>query len=279
MQHVEQAQRTHQDEFYAYYDGALDLRKPEPAAAAAGAGLQHHPPPSLPWQKDASALSSGMVPQSGPGGLTVSFVLDEYNTLPTSSASARIGCVALQNMDFLPTSLPDVLLVQPEILRDARGFFVETYRADAFAEAGIGSAFIQDNHSGSHRATLRGLHYQIRHSQGKLVRTVVGEIFDVAVDLRRSSPTFGCWVGTRLSSENRHMLWIPPGFAHGFYTLSDWAEVVYKATDYYAPQWERTLVWNDPEVGIAWPLIDGQQPILSDKDAAGIRLQEAETFS
>ncbi len=182
-------------------------------------------------------------------------------------------------MEFLPTSLPDVLLIRLKVFRDNRGYFVETYRADAFAAAGIGCPFIQDNHSGSHRTTLRGLHYQIRHPQGKLVRVVVGEIFDVAVDLRRSSPTFGRWVGTHLSSENPHMLWIPPGFAHGFYTLSDWAEVFYKTTDSYAPQWERTLVWNDPAVGIAWPLIDGQPPLLSAKDAAGKRLQEAETFS
>lgn len=182
-------------------------------------------------------------------------------------------------MDFSPTALRGLLLVRPKVFEDARGFFVEAYRADAFAAAGVDAAFVQDNHSGSHRAALRGLHYQVRHTQGKLVRVVVGEVFDAAVDLRRSSATFGRWVGVRLSSENRHMLWIPPGFAHGLYTLSDWAEVIYKVTDIYAPQWERTLAWDDPAVGIAWPLIDGQLPALSAKDAAGKRLPEAETFA
>jgi dTDP-4-dehydrorhamnose 3,5-epimerase len=182
-------------------------------------------------------------------------------------------------MDFSPTAIPDVLLVRPKVFQDDRGFFVETYRADAFAAAGVQAAFVQDNHSGSHRGALRGLHYQVRHTQGKLVRVVAGEVFDAAVDLRRSSPTYGRWVGAHLSSENRHMLWIPAGFAHGFYTLSEWAEVIYKVTDLYAPEWERTLAWDDPEVAIAWPLIDGQLPTLSAKDAAGKRLSEAETFA
>lgn len=181
-------------------------------------------------------------------------------------------------MDFSPTAIPDVLLVRPKVFQDDRGFFVETYRADAFAAAGVQAAFVQDNHSGSHRGALRGLHYQVRHTQGKLVRVVAGEVFDAAVDLRRSSPTYGHWVGAHLSSENRHMLWIPAGFAHGFYTLSEWAEVIYKVTDVYAPQWERTLAWDDPAVAIAWPLIDGRLPTLSAKDAAGMRLPEAETF-
>ena len=187
--------------------------------------------------------------------------------------------VALRNMDFSPTTIPDVLLVRPKVFQDDRGFFVETYRADTFAAAGVRAAFVQDNHSGSHQTALRGLHYQVQHTQGKLVRIVAGEVFDVAVDLRRRSPTFGHWVGVHLTSENRHMLWVPPGFAHGFYTLSDWAEVVYKVTDVYAPEWERTLAWDDPAVGIAWPLIDGQPPTLSAKDAAGKRLPAAETFA
>jgi len=164
------------------------------------------------------------------------------------SASEADGCggryngrVALWNMEFSSTAIRDLLLVRPKFLEDARGFFGEVYRADTFAAAGVDAAFVQDNHSGSHRAALRGLHYRVRHTQGKLVRVVVGEVFDAAVDLRRSSATFGRWVGVRLSSKNRHMLWIPPGFAHGFYTLSDWAEVVYKVTDINAPAWERTL--------------------------------------
>ena len=156
---------------------------------------------------------------------------------------------------------------------------METYQARAFAEAGVTLNFVQDNHSGSRRGTLRGLHYQIRQAQGKLVRTVAGEVFDVVVDLRRSSASFGKWFGVQLSAENRLMLWIPPGLAHGFYILSDSAEVVYKATDLYAPEWERTLLWNDPDIGIAWPLVDGRFPILSSKDAAGKPLSETDTFA
>jgi dTDP-4-dehydrorhamnose 3,5-epimerase len=182
-------------------------------------------------------------------------------------------------MDFSPTIIPDVLLVRPKVFQDDRGFFLETYRADAFASAGVHAAFVQDNHSGSHQGALRGLHYQVQRTQGKLVRVVAGEVFDAAVDLRRSSPTFGQWVGAHLSAENREMLWIPAGFAHGFYTLSEWAEVIYKVTDIYAPQWERTLAWDDPAVAIAWPLIEGRLPALSAKDAAGKRLPEAETFA
>jgi dTDP-4-dehydrorhamnose 3,5-epimerase len=155
---------------------------------------------------------------------------------------------------------------------------METYQQKIFAEHGITAQFVQDNHSGSRRGTLRGLHYQIQQAQGKLVRAVAGEIFDVAVDLRRSSPTFGQWVGEILSAENKRQLWIPPGFAHGFYVLSDWAEVVYKATDFYAPQWDRTLLWNDPQVGIDWPLMDGADLLISDKDRAGLTLAQAETY-
>lgn len=181
-------------------------------------------------------------------------------------------------MQFLPTDIPDVLIIQPRVFGDERGFFLESYQAQRFAEAGIPHTFVQDNHSGSSQGILRGLHYQVRQAQGKLVRAVVGEIFDVAVDLRRASPTFGRWAGTRLSAANKHMLWIPPGFAHGFYVLSEWAEVLYKATDYYAPQWERSLLWNDPQLGIDWPLIDGQPPTLSTKDAAGLPLAQAEVY-
>jgi len=155
---------------------------------------------------------------------------------------------------------------------------METYRSQRFVEAGIPAQFVQDNHSGSRQGILRGLHYQIRQPQGKLVRVVVGEIYDAIVDLRRSSPTFGDWEGIQLSAENKHQLWIPPGFAHGFYVLSEWAEVVYKTTDYYAPEWERTLLWNDPQLAIPWPLVDGQAPSLSQKDMQGVPLQDAEIF-
>jgi dTDP-4-dehydrorhamnose 3,5-epimerase len=180
-------------------------------------------------------------------------------------------------MKFTPTSIPDVILIEPRVFGDQRGFFMETYQARQFAEAGIPNEFVQDNHSGSQQGSLRGLHYQIRQPQGKLVRVVVGEVFDVAVDLRRSSPTFGRWEAARLSAENKIQIWVPPGFAHGFYVLSDWAEIVYKATDFYAPEWERTLLWNDPQVGIDWPLIESQ-PILSTKDAQGTRLRQADTY-
>lgn len=182
-------------------------------------------------------------------------------------------------MEFIRTSIPDVILVLPKVFGDARGFFLETYRAQRFIEAGLPINFVQDNHSGSRQGILRGLHYQIRQPQGKLVRAVAGEIYDVVVDLRRHSPAFGRWEGQVLSSENKHQLWIPPGFAHGFYVLSSWAEIVYKATDYYAPEWERTLLWNDPALGIPWPLIDGQPPILSVKDAQGKPLSETEVYN
>lgn len=181
-------------------------------------------------------------------------------------------------MKFTPTSIPDVLLIEPTVYGDERGFFMETYQSQHFSEAGISDRFVQDNHSGSRQYTLRGLHYQIRRSQGKLVRVGVGEVYDVAVDIRRSSPTFGKWEGVRLSAQNKLQLWIPPGFAHGFYVLSEWAEIIYKSTDYYAPQWERTINWNDPELGIQWPLINGQDPILSEKDSRGTPFKEADLF-
>lgn len=181
-------------------------------------------------------------------------------------------------MKFTPTNLPDVILIEPDLYGDERGFFMETYRQGLFAEAGIPHQFVQDNHSGSRQGILRGLHYQIRRPQGKLVRVIAGEIWDVAVDLRRSASTFGRWTGELLSAENRRQLWVPPGFAHGFYVLSPWAEVIYKVTDLYAPEWDRTLRWDDPTVGIPWPLLNGQPPVLSAKDAQGRWWDEAEKF-
>lgn len=182
-------------------------------------------------------------------------------------------------MKIIPTNLPEVLIVQPQVFEDARGFFMETFNQRKLAELGIVGDFVQDNHSRSQQGILRGLHYQIQHTQGKLVRVLLGEVYDVVVDLRRSSPTFGQSEAIRLSAENKRMLWIPPGFAHGFYTVSPWAEFFYKVTDYYAPQWERTLLWNDPQLGIDWPLIDGQPPLLSAKDAVGQLLSDAEVFA
>jgi dTDP-4-dehydrorhamnose 3,5-epimerase len=181
-------------------------------------------------------------------------------------------------MNFFPTAIPEVIRIEPHVFDDTRGFFMETYRADQMAAAGIPDHFVQDNHSGSQKNILRGLHYQIRQTQGKLVRAVSGEIFDVAVDLRRRSPTFSLWTGEILSADNKRMLWIPPGFAHGFYVLSDWAEVLYKTTEYYSSEWERTLLWNDPTVGICWPIPAGVEPILSSKDASGARLADAEVY-
>jgi dTDP-4-dehydrorhamnose 3,5-epimerase len=181
-------------------------------------------------------------------------------------------------MQFIPTDVPEVILIEPEVFGDARGFFMETYHARRFARAGIQADFVQDNHSGSRQGTLRGLHYQIRHPQAKLVRVIFGEVYDVAVDIRRTSPNFGKWVGMILSAENKRQIWIPAGFAHGFYILSEWAELVYKVSDLYAPEWERSLLWNDPELGITWPLINQQMPILSKRDAEGKPLQLAELF-
>jgi dTDP-4-dehydrorhamnose 3,5-epimerase len=181
-------------------------------------------------------------------------------------------------MQFISTDIPEVILIEPEVFGDARGFFMETYHANRFAQAGIQTDFVQDNHSGSRQGILRGLHYQIRQAQAKLVRVIAGEVFDVAVDIRRSSPSFGKWVGVTLSAENKRQIWIPTGFAHGIYILSEWAELVYKVSDLYAPEWERTLLWNDPELGIPWPLINQQLPILSKKDAEGKILHQAELF-
>ncbi len=181
-------------------------------------------------------------------------------------------------MNVETASIPDVLILTPRIYEDARGFFMETYQADKFAQIGIKTTFVQDNYSRSSKGVLRGLHYQIRQPQGKLVQAVLGEVFDVAVDLRRASPTFGQWAGVHLSAENKRQVWVPPGFAHGYYVISDWAEITYKTTDYYAPQWERTLLWNDPLIGIAWRLPYDVQPLLSSKDQAGLPLSQAEVY-
>lgn len=167
-------------------------------------------------------------------------------------------------------AIPEVVLIEPKVFGDARGFFFESFNQKAFNEAtGTNHAFVQDNHSRSSRGVLRGLHYQIQQPQGKLVRVARGAVFDVAVDIRRSSPTFGQWVGAELSEDNQHQLWVPPGFAHGFLVLSESADFLYKTTDYYAPQHERSIAWNDPSIGISWPaLAQGQQPLLSAKDSA-----------
>ena len=176
------------------------------------------------------------------------------------------------------TTIPDVLVIIPDLFEDKRGFFMETYQAEHFKTLGITAKFVQDNHSGSAQGVLRGLHYQIQQPQGKLVRVVRGEVFDVAVDLRKSRDTFGKWVGATLTAENKHQLWIPPGFAHGFYVLSDWAELLYKVTEYYVPEWDRVLLWDDAEIGIEWPLLGGASPQLSTKDTHGNSLAEAELF-
>jgi len=175
-----------------------------------------------------------------------------------------------------PASIPDVLLLQPKVFGDARGFFMESWNTRTFAAAGLDVRFVQDNHSRSSRHVLRGLHYQIRQPQGKLVRVVSGEIWDVAVDLRRSSASFGRWTACRLDAAIHRMMWIPPGFAHGFLVLSEQADVLYKASDYYAPEHERTLLWNDPAVGIPWPLAG--DPVMTEKDRRGQPLAEAETY-
>ena len=180
-------------------------------------------------------------------------------------------------MKYIPLSIPDVVLLAPQVFGDHRGFFLETFRQNDF-DTHVGKfTFVQDNHSKSTKGILRGLHYQIRRPQGKLVRVTYGEVFDVAVDIRRSSPWFGKWVGHTLSAENKAMLWIPPGFAHGFYVLSDEAEFSYKCTDYYSPEYERSILWNDPDIDIAWPLETA--PVLSDKDEQGKTLASAEVFT
>jgi dTDP-4-dehydrorhamnose 3,5-epimerase len=181
-------------------------------------------------------------------------------------------------MQTIATSLDGVLIMEPKVFGDARGFFFESFNARRFEElTGVRCGFVQDNHSRSARGVLRGLHYQIRQPQGKLVRVVAGEVFDVAVDLRKSSPTFGQWYGHRLSAENKLQLWIPAGFGHGFVVLSDSADFLYKTTDYWAPEHERCIAWNDPDLGIDWPL-DGISPLVSAKDAQGAAFRDAEVF-
>jgi dTDP-4-dehydrorhamnose 3,5-epimerase len=179
---------------------------------------------------------------------------------------------------FTNTKIPEVVLIEPEVFGDHRGYFMETFHAEKFQQANLPIHFVQQNQSGSTRGILRGLHYQIQKAQGKLVRVLSGEIYDAAVDLRKSSATFGMWVGEFLSSENRKMLWVPPGFAHGFLVISGSAEVLYNATDTYAPEFERTLLWNDPQLNINWPLDKIDQPILSAKDINGKPFREAEIY-
>ncbi|ACN15618.1 RfbC1 [Desulforapulum autotrophicum HRM2] len=182
-------------------------------------------------------------------------------------------------MKYTQLSIPEVVLITPQVFGDHRGFFMETFRDDEFKENVAHATFVQDNHSKSTQNILRGLHYQIKHPQGKLVRVISGEVFDVAVDIRKSSPFFGRWSGATLSAENKNMLWIPPGFAHGFYVLSNEAEFTYKCTDYYAPEHERSIRWDDPSIAIDWPIIHGTVPILSQKDKEGSTFGDAEVFS
>src|ERR1017187_96177 len=179
-------------------------------------------------------------------------------------------------MKFVPTAIPEVILIEPRVFSDARGFFFESWNKRDFAEAGIDAEFVQDSHSRSVKGVLRGLHYQIRQPQGKLIRVAAGEIFDVAVDIRRSSPTCGRHVAVRLSADTHKMLWLPPGFAHGFFVLSDHAEILYKQTAYYAPEHERSMLWNDPELSIDWPFAG--TPVLSEKDKVGLPFRQAEIF-
>ena len=182
-------------------------------------------------------------------------------------------------MEFTATQIPDVIVIDPVVYEDARGFFMETWQEKKFQNAGINAKFVQDSHSRSSFGALRGLHYQVTQAQGKLVRVIHGEVFDVAVDIRKSSPTFGQWVGETLSAGNRKLMWIPPGFAHGFLILSEFADFEYHATDLYAAEHERTIHWNDPDLAIAWPLAEGQVPLLSEKDEAGDFLKGAEVYA
>lgn len=181
-------------------------------------------------------------------------------------------------MKCIPSAIPEVVLIEPNVFGDARGFFLETWNTRAFAEAGLALDFVQDNHSRSTQGVLRGLHVQVRQPQGKLVRVTAGAVFDVAVDVRRTSPDFGKWVGYELSADNHRMLWVPPGFAHGFVVLSETADFLYKCTDFYAPEHERTLAWNDPTVGIVWPET-GTAPRLSEKDRQGVALGDLESVA
>jgi len=181
-------------------------------------------------------------------------------------------------MKMIETDIPDVKIIQPTVFGDQRGYFMETWSQQNFSASGLEINFIQDNHSRSSQGILRGLHYQIKHPQGKLVRVVTGKVFDVAVDIRQDSSTFGQWVGVVLSDENHQMLWVPPGFAHGFYVMSEQADFLYKCTDIYAPEYERCIKWDDAEIGIEWPLMNKQQPLLSEKDKKGLNLSVADIF-
>ncbi|MFV2059006.1 MAG: dTDP-4-dehydrorhamnose 3,5-epimerase [Thiohalomonadales bacterium] len=171
--------------------------------------------------------------------------------------------------------IPEIIVLEPKVFGDERGYFMETWNRKTFSDVGIDVSFVQDNHSLSSQGILRGLHYQLRHTQGKLVRVIAGEVFDVAVDLRESSATFGQWVGEILTAENKKMLWVPAGFAHGFYVLSEQAEFTYKCSDYYMPQYERAIRWDDPDINIKWPLIDNRSPILSEKDSQADSFKDA----
>ncbi len=182
-------------------------------------------------------------------------------------------------MEFSATQIPDVIVIDPVVYEDARGFFMDTWQEQKFRDAGIEAKFVQDSHSRSSYGALRGLHYQVSQAQGKLIRVIYGEAFDVAVDIRKSSPTFGQWAGEVLSAGNRKLIWIPPGFAHGFLVLSECADFEYRLTEYYAPEHERAIRWDDPDLAITWPLTDGQQPLLSEKDAAGVFLKDAEVYA
>jgi len=182
-------------------------------------------------------------------------------------------------MEFTATRIPDVIVIDPVVFEDARGFFMETWQARKFAAAGIDAVFVQDSHSRSTQGTVRGLHYQIEQAQGKLIRVIQGAAFDVLVDLRQTSPTYGQWVGEELSAGNRKIIWVPPGFAHGFQALSESAEIEYRCTDYYAPEHERTIRWDDPDIGIDWPLKAGQESMMSDKDLAGVAFADAEVYA
>ena len=181
-------------------------------------------------------------------------------------------------MNVIEKAIKEVVVFEPKVFGDERGFFMETFRQSWMEQIGVPLQFVQENHSLSRKGTLRGLHYQLQQPQGKLVRVVAGEVYDVAVDVRRSSPTFGQWVGEYLSAENKKMMWVPPGFAHGFYVVSESAEFLYKCTDYYAPEHERSLLWNDPNVGVEWPIGD-EPPLLSDKDRQGLPLDQVDTFA
>ncbi len=181
-------------------------------------------------------------------------------------------------MKITKTQIPDVLILEPQVFGDKRGFLLEMYNTQTFSEIGITNPFVQDNHSGSCQGTIRGLHYQVKYPQGKLIKVTFGEIFDVALDIRYHSPTFGEWVGMRLSAETRQQLWVPPGFAHGFYVLSVWADVLYKLTDYYAPDWQRTILWNDSSIGVDWPILTDIDLVLSESDRNGVLFKDAEYF-